>query len=211
MKKVFLGIMVFGIAFSSMAQTPDATSPDQNKMHQGQRHFKKDEFLKELNLTADQKAQVKTENQSFKQQMNDLKQANLSADEQKTKWHELAKNHREKIASILTPEQRKQAADAKKQFGADKHGRHDERFEQLTKNLNLTTDQSAQIATLNTGLQSNIKNIKQNATLSQDQKRAQIKDLMKKHRSDVEALLTQDQKTQLKNNWKNRPAHNAAK
>ncbi len=76
--------------------------------------------------------------------MQDLnKNKRISTDEQKEKRKELVKEHKEKISSILTPEQRKQAQDESREYAAHKHGKmHDKRFKEMTKELNLTPEQS---------------------------------------------------------------------
>jgi hypothetical protein len=56
-----------------------------------------------------------------------------------------------------------------------------------------------------------LQNVKQNASLSQEEKKEQMKKLMKQHRSEMEALLTNDQKEQLKSRQKNRPNRAAVK
>ncbi len=208
MKKIALAITALVIGFTSMAQTADS-SGRHKEFHKMERHAGA-QYLEKLNLTDDQKAQIKTLNDGFRQQMQDLKSnTGMSADDQKEKRKALMKEHKEKVEAILTPEQRKQAQDMRKEFADGNKGEmRNQRFEEMTKNLNLTPEQSAKMKDLNASLRNNIQNIHQNTALSQEEKKEQMKSLMKKHKADMEALLTNEQKEQLKNNLKNR--HNEA-
>ncbi|MCW3105793.1 MAG: hypothetical protein JWQ09_299 [Segetibacter sp.] len=209
MKKITLGIMAVVMAFSAMAQTTENSSDKNNSKHKEfkNKQFKGGENFDKLNLTDAQKAQVKTINESFRQQMQDLhKQGSITVDEQKQKREALVKEHKEKISAILTPEQRQQAEAFKKEFkGSRKNGERGERFGDLAKDLNLTPEQSAKMSSINSTFRTNLQSIRQNSSLSKDEKREQMKSLMKQHRSDMEALLTNDQKEQMKSHLKNRP------
>ena len=200
MKKTALAIITILIGFSSIAQSADST-----RHHKEFRKMERKDS-KKLNLTEDQKAQIKKLNETFRQQMQDLsKNTNVSADELNDKHDALIKDHKEKINAILTPEQRKQAADMKQQYGQGKdHDKRGQRFEEMTKDLNLTPEQSAKMKDLNETLRTDIQSIRQNTSLNQDERKDQMKNLMKKHKEDMEALLTNEQKEQLKNNLKNK-------
>lgn len=213
MKKIALGMMAVALTFSAMAQTNGKGSDEKDREQKEFKHdrFKGGENFDKLNLTDAQKAQIKTINESFRQQMKDLhKQGNITVDEQKQKREALVKEHREKIAAILTPEQKQQAETFRKDFkgGRDKR---EGRFEDMTKDLNLTPEQSAKMASINSTFKTNLQNLRQNTSLSQDQKREQMKSLMKQHRSDMETLLTNDQKEQMKSRLKNRPNRTTVK
>ena len=188
-----------------MAQTADTASSRHTEFHKMDRHGDRQDY-KRLNLTYDQKAQIKTLNGSFRQQMQDVsKNTNVSADELKDKRQALVKEHKEKMDAILTPEQRTQAQDMRQEYGQGKdHNRRGGRFEGMTKDLNLTPEQSAKMKDLNKDFRTNIQSIRQNTALGQDEKKDQMKSLMKKHKEDMEALLTNEQKQQLKNNFKNK-------
>ncbi len=214
MKKIALGLMAVVLGFSAMAQTTDSSTYKNNGQQKEYRHkqFKGGDGLSKLNLTDDQKAQVKTINESFRQQMKDLRsQGNITVDEQKQKREALMKDHREKIAAVLTPEQKEQMKALRKDHKGGKDGAHARSVRELTKDLNLTPDQSAQMSSLNSAFKNDLQSVRQNTSLTQDEKREQMKSMMKKHRLDVEALLTDDQKAELKNHQKNRPDRTAVK
>jgi hypothetical protein len=64
---------------------------------------------------------------------------------------------------------------------------------------------------MNATFKSNVESLRQNTSVSEKDKKEQMKKLMKQHRSDMEALLTNDQKEQLKSREKNRPNRTAVK
>jgi Spy/CpxP family protein refolding chaperone len=223
MKKIMIGMIAVALTFSATAQkNGDSKKDNREQKETKHRKFKGGENYDNLNLTDAQKQQVKSLNENFRQKMKDLhKQGNITVDQQKEKRQALAKEHKDKIAAILTPEQRDQLS---KNFKGDwkdgnrenrvrgsKDGGRDDRFGAFTKDLNLTPQQSAKMESINAAFRTNLQNVKQNASLSQEEKKEQMKKLMKQHRSEMEALLTNDQKEQLKSRQKNRPNRAAVK
>jgi Spy/CpxP family protein refolding chaperone len=213
MKRIFLGLMALAMTFSAMSQDNKKhgkKSSNNKEWNKEDMHSNGDKFEK-LNLTEDQKAQMKSMQLSFRQQMKDVS-TNGTAEEQKQKRNELARQQQEKMMSILTPDQRKQAVELRKDYMTNKKdGTRGGRFNNITQDLNLDAEQSAKVAGLNATFKSNLESLKNNTTLSQDEKKEQIKNLTKKHKSDVQSLLTNDQKKQLKNQRKNRHDSDAVK
>lgn len=209
MQRIILAIMAITIGFSSMAQKGDSTFL-QHKEFRNKKNQRGKQDFSNLNLTEDQKAQIKTLNDSLRQQMQDLQNdKSISAEDVKTKRMALVKEHREKVNAILTSEQRKQMEDMSEKFAkGNKDQMPARRFEEMTKDLNLTQEQSIKMNDLSKSFRTNMQSIRQNTSLSQDEKRDQIKSLMKKHQTDMETLLTDEQKEQLKNNMNKR--HNEA-
>ncbi len=206
MKKLATGIFALMVALTSMAQTTD-----NNTMKHDQRtgkHMKQD--FSQLNLSADQQTQMKSISESYRQQFKDLK-ADKSSD-QKVKLQALKQERRQKMMAVLTPDQQKKAADVRSQQKGDKKfGKHNGHMADLTQNLNLSTDQSAKVAQLNTTFKSNIASIKSNTSLSEADKKEQMKTAAKKHKADIKSLLTAEQKAQLKANRKKHSDHTAVK
>ena len=203
MKKIILAITTIIVCFSSFAQSNNSASSE-HKIHNKNRVNQQN--TNKPDLSDDQKAQLKTINENFRQQMQDLhKNTSLTADEIKEKRKTLVKEHKEKINSILTDEQRKEAESRHYEFEkGNKEEMRGERFEEMTKDLHLTPEQSEKMKNLNTALMNSIQSIRQNTALSQEEKKEQMKSLMKKHKDDMETLLTDEQKEQFKNNNKKR-------
>src|SRR3569833_3035029 len=98
MKKLMIICTALFITELASAQTTDSTQ--HRGFHKGQagmHHRQGDgQMAQKLNLTDDQKAQLKTVNEGYRKQLSDLK-ANtaLSDDERKTQFSALQKSHRE--------------------------------------------------------------------------------------------------------------------
>ncbi len=213
MKKILLALITFTITFSSIAQTKKLK--EKNGTTQKNKEFKGD-ALEKLNLTKDQKNQLKVINQDFKQQMESLKTSNTTAKDGKEKREALVKEHEQKVDAILTPEQRMKAAEfrsvSKEQGSHHSKGKHGEaRFEKVTKDLDLTADQQTKIKALNETLRSDAQNIEKNNALTEAQKKEQLKSVRKKHKQELNSLLTNEQKAKLKIRMKDQPTRKAVK
>jgi len=194
------------IAFSSIAQkrVEKKESKMENKEFKGHKNA-----INNLNLTKDQKRQLKIINDDFKQQMQSLKaNTTTTAKEQKEKREALVKEHEQKINAILTAEQQMKAAELKsisKTNGAHHAKGNDDKVEKLTKDLDLTADQQTKFKAINENLRSEVKNIETNNALTEDQKKEQLKSVRKKHKEELQALLTSEQRAKLKIRMKNQP------
>lgn len=117
MKKLFL-VAIAGLFFAanSNAQVKRDVQRSQKMQSDSSHHFRKGKMADQLNLTADQKSQVKTLRQDMKQQrdgiMNDQ---SLTADQKKQKMKDLRKAQSEKMNTILTPDQQAKMKELRKQ------------------------------------------------------------------------------------------------
>jgi periplasmic protein CpxP/Spy len=107
MKKLFL-FAVAGLLFAATgnAQVKRNSPKPQTMQSDSSHHFRKGKMMDNLNLTADQKAQLKAMREDSKQQRDAIhNDASLSAEQKKAKMKELHKTQSDKMNSILTPEQ----------------------------------------------------------------------------------------------------------
>ena len=117
MKKLFL-VAIAGLFFAanSSAQAKRNVPHSQQMRSDSSRHFQKGKMQDQLNLTADQKSQMKALHQDMKQQregiMNDQ---SLTSDQKKEKMKELRKSQSEKMNTILTPDQQAKMKELRKQ------------------------------------------------------------------------------------------------
>lgn len=81
---------------------------------------------------------------------------------------------------------------------APKGHRHEQRMQKLTQELNLTPDQQTKIKPIFQQAHAQAKTIRQDTTLSQDQKRAKMKELHENTMAQLNGILTPEQQTQLK-------------
>jgi protein CpxP len=103
----FLLVSMFPALSKAQNNAPD-TAQGQNQAMPAQREDK-GAFLANLNLTDDQKAQVKQIHEGARSQAEAVKSdSSLSAEQKEAKIREIHHNSREQMMKILTPEQRKQ-------------------------------------------------------------------------------------------------------
>jgi len=87
----------------SPAQTQTQTAPTTRQ------HARREQLMQNLNLTADQKAQLKTIHETTKSQMDAVKNdSSLSFDQKTAKIRELRHTARMQMVKLLTPDQRVQ-------------------------------------------------------------------------------------------------------
>lgn len=114
-KLILLTFFAFSLAIGSQAQvsrsvksTQKVQSDASHKMHQQQ--------MKDLNLTKEQKVQMKEMRQNVKSQREAIKNdASLSADQKKAKMKEMHENLKNKSNNILTPDQKDKMKQMKKE------------------------------------------------------------------------------------------------
>ena len=104
MKKILYSLIAVTIAFTSMAQAPKNSEKKEAKMHKKE-HKAKADVSKKLNLTADQRQQMKTINDEFREKMQTLN-SNTNTADIKQRREALIKDHQQRINNILTPAQR---------------------------------------------------------------------------------------------------------
>lgn len=214
MKKIVFSLIAVVIAFSSIAQKREENKDYkmENKEFKGHKNA-----TSNLNLTKDQKRQLKTINEDFKQQMQSLKtNTTATAKEQKEKREALVKEHQQKVDAILTPEQRMKAEELKsisKANDAHHANRKDgkDKLYKVTEDLDLTAEQKTKYKAINENLRSEVKNIETNNALTEEQKKEHLKNVRKKHKEDIQAMLTTEQKAKLKILMKNSPNRKGVK
>jgi len=107
MKKLFL-VAIAGLLFtiSTNAQVQREMPQHQHMKSDSSHHFQKGKMMEQLNLTTDQKTQMKTLRENMQQQRNAIQNdASLTADQKKEKMKALHKDQMGKVNAILTPDQ----------------------------------------------------------------------------------------------------------
>ncbi len=125
MKKLFLlatAACLFTIL--SNAQVSREANPSQ-KVQSDSMHAHKKAMMDELDLTADQKSQMKAIQESTKQQREAIKNdASLTQDEKRAKMKDLQKSHSQKVNSILTVDQQAKRNAYIKNMKQQRKGQH---------------------------------------------------------------------------------------
>jgi Spy/CpxP family protein refolding chaperone len=103
-----------------LAQDTTQSAPQDQAASTQPGHKHGDELAK-LNLTDDQKAQVKKIHENMRAQMDAVKNdATLTTDQKQAKMKELHKTSREQVKQLLTPDQRKQLKADEKERKAER-------------------------------------------------------------------------------------------
>ena len=121
-KRSVLAVMLallFGLAIPRATAQTETSTVDPETKAKVQSYLQ--QISSELNLTDDQKAQIKPILQSEFQQLKTVKDdTTMSADQQKAKAQEIRASAKSQIANILTPEQQKKLATMREQGAAPK-------------------------------------------------------------------------------------------
>jgi Spy/CpxP family protein refolding chaperone len=192
MKKILTGMLAV-MLFAGAAQAQE------NHKHEGKgRHG---QFAKELNLTEDQKAKLKSIHEAERNEMQGLKNSSLSEEQLRAKRQEIQKKYREQSQAILTPAQkdqmekmkdeRKEKGEGKKQFSKGKKDKA--QFQ----SLNLTQDQKERMAKLREEYKGRYESVRDNKSLSDEQRKTQMKALKEEQKSKMKSILTKEQQEKL--------------
>lgn len=117
------------LPMAALAQTASTASGDNgNAAAQTQEKERGEKFAKELNLTPDQQAELKTIRENMKQQAQAIKNdSSLTEDQKKAKFKELRKSTHEQMMAKLTPDQQAKFKEMRKEHrGHFRHGRKGE-------------------------------------------------------------------------------------
>ncbi len=205
MKKIILSAVVMSLVFAVQAQeNPERKSGRPPITERKKHHHGMD--MKSLNLTEDQKAKFKSQNESFHKQMEELKKNdNITVKEWKSKAEALRKEHKINTQSILTSDQKAQLEKMKVDGQAKHEAMGKARSEKMKFALGLSDEQSAKIQSNRKATGEKIKTISENNSLSDEQKRKKMKELHKEVKENMKSILTEDQMTKFKETKYKRP------
>lgn len=155
--------------------------------------------MQQLNLTDEQKTEVKSINEDFKQQMTDLKKSEdkITVTEWKSKMATIRKDHHEKMQKVLTDEQKASLKNSKHEHNADmkKHGAR--RLEHMKKELNLTDDQVSALKKNHEEMGQKFKTLREDKSLTEDQKKVEMKKFKDQQHENLKSILTEEQMQKL--------------
>lgn len=177
------------------------------RMQHGQMHGKlmmAGKMAKDLNLTEDQKAQLKKVHQEYGAKIKAIKDNDQltqgDARKQIAALHEAQKAASDKV---FTEAQKAKLKDMQEQ----RRGRMKEEaaanVARMQVRLGLTEAQVAKVKAEQAGMQSKMQALRNNKDLSKEQKKEQIQALMKAHKTNMASILTpeQQQKMQQGRRW----------
>ena len=160
-----------------------------------------------MKLTADQKKQLQSIHQSTRDQLMALRNdQSLSPEQRREKASTIREGTRQQVQGILTPEQQQmmkarrlegrgrgagggQGRGLRRGFGPGNRGQEA---------LNLTTDQRSQLKAIHETTRSQVSAIRNDATLTQEQKQEKLRSLHQGIRQQVSGILTPEQQQEIK-------------
>jgi Spy/CpxP family protein refolding chaperone len=204
MKKALIGMALAAfVVTGACAQDQSTGLTERSKGHHRM------DKLQQLNLTDEQKTELKSINEDYKQQMTDLKKSEdkITVTEWKSKKSTMRKEHREKVQKLLTEEQKASLKNMKHERKRDmrKHGAR--RLEHMKKELNLTDDQVAAIKKNHDTMGEKFKAIREDKNLTEDQKKVELKEFKKQQHESLKSILTEEQLQKLEQQKKHHKRH----
>lgn len=212
MKKIIASIVALSL-WMSFVNAQDNNQPQkpnrpqfqqQGQLAQHPMMNQKMKMAHQLNLTKDQKGQLKSINEDYHNQLAQLeKNDKITLGEYKSKLAALKKEHKEKAQGILTAEQKNKIAAHKKNAEINAKVNATARLERMKLTLGLNEDQVAKLKTQQKDLREKMKTIRENETLLPEQKKEQLKALAVQQKESFKSVLTADQQSKLDSMKKN--------
>jgi Spy/CpxP family protein refolding chaperone len=210
MKKILLSLIAIAtITFSVDAQTKRNNAEKQNRTEKNGKsklgHAKHDEKKHDqmmnhhkmgdkVNLTEAQRQQMKSINMDFKNRLQELKKSdNMTVKEFNAKKEALMQERKQKIQALLTPEQKNQMKQFKKEHSDKGEIESGKRMEKMQTNLGLSNDQVAKMKAQKEIYKSRTEAIKNNQSTGNERKKEQLKALREERKNSFKSFLTPEQ------------------
>jgi Spy/CpxP family protein refolding chaperone len=201
MKKIILSALVLSLSFALKAQEIPERKAERPMMMHGQHkdhHGMGGMDMQKLNLTDAQKEQFKTQRESFRKQMEELKKNdNITVKEWKSRMETLKKDQKTKMQSILTSDQKAQLEKMKAEHKAMNEIDAKARMEKMKLHLGLTDEQAAKMNKNRTEMMEKMKALREDDKMDAEKKKEQMHDLMKKQKEQMKSILTEEQMKKL--------------
>src|SRR5258705_4683606 len=209
MKKIILSVLVLSVTFALKAQEiPERKTEKPMMMHEQHKgHHGTDRMdMQKLDLTDAQKEQFKTQRESFRKQMEELKKNdNITVKEWKSRMETLRKDQRTKMQSILTNDQKAQLEKMKAEHKAMSEIDAKARMEKMKLHLGLTDEQAAKMKKNHTEMAEKMKALREDDKMDAEKKKEKIKELMEKQNEQLKSILTEEQMKKLQEGRKHGP------
>lgn len=196
MKKIFAGLIMLAtvFTFSASAQAPQTKQEGKKAFSHGRSHRHHEMMLSQLNLTEDQKKQLKADNEDYKKQLQALnKNENITVKESRDKKYALKKERKQKLMALLTTEQKAKLEQLKQQKEQQRQQMADQKLDKMKAKLGLSDDQVAQIKDQRKTTHDKLKAIKENDKLSRTEKKQQLDAVKNDSKESFKKILTPDQ------------------
>jgi Spy/CpxP family protein refolding chaperone len=188
MKKIILSALI------AVAVAGGASAQDQQPRREGfgRHHYG---AMAQLNLTDQQKAEMKTINEDFKKQLTELqKNEDITVREWKSRMKNLREDHKTKVDKVLTAEQKASIEKARQDRKGKMHKRGGRQgMDNLKKELNLTAEQESALKQQRTEMMQKMKAIKEDKSLTDEQKKTEMKKFREQQHQSLKSILTEEQ------------------
>ncbi len=198
MKKILVSAFAIAtISLSATAQektTPQASRETiQKEHHKGGKHHRK-EMMKDLNLSEDQKNQLKANNQAYRTKVQALNQENnITVKEANERKAALLKEQKAKNETVFTAEQKNKMAENKLKQDATAKARSEKKLASMKMKLGLSEDQVAKLKLQQEKNQAEMKAIRENDNIDKTTKRQQMMALKNTAKEQRNTILTPEQ------------------
>jgi len=200
MKKI-IAFSVFMVAVCVGASAQIERKIDTTKRAKIMQHQNaKKSMLKSVKLTDDQKEQLKADSEANKAAIENIKNdVSLSEEQKQSKIKTLQAAQKEKMKTLLTPEQKKQIAANKENVEKlEKAEQMKGNRKEMYKNLNLSEEQKVKMKEQQTETRAKLKSIQNNTSLTEDQKKEERRAVLKSANDQQKTILNADQQRQMK-------------
>ena len=207
MKKIILSALVLSLAFAVNAQEiPERKAEKPMMMHGQHKGHHAMAGMEKLNLTDAQKEQFKTQRESFRKQMDELKKNdNITVKEWRSKMEALKKDQKAKMQGILTSDQKAQLEKMKAEHKSMNEIDAKARMEKMKLRLGLTDEQVGKMTKNRTEMAEKMKALRENDKLDPAKKKEQMHELMNKQKEQLKSILTEEQMKKLQEGRKQGP------
>lgn len=191
-----------------------ATTNAQNKMgkQKHHQHHQKGMMAKQLNFSEAQKTQAKAINEDSRKKMQELnKNESITVKEQRDRKAAIQKERKTKMDGLLTTEQKAKQTQLKADHKAKKEAGYAKRLDKMKTNLNLSDEQVTKLKAQRTATHAKAEKIKNNESLSREQKKAQMMALKSEAKNQHDKIFTPEQLKKREEMKKNRGDKSRAK
>ena len=205
MKKLLITLIALvGISIAVNAQTPSRVRPAvkserreamrHHRHRRIRRHRRHHRMAQQLNLSNEQKLQAKTYHQEFKKKLDALNSnEKITVKEQRDQKAALLKEQKNKMQSLLTPEQKDIMAKVKAVDKAKADQHYAARMDKMKTKLNLSDKQVAAMKAQRTDMMAKVKAIKEDDRMDRVAKKEKLMALKTEMKEEHKKIYTPEQ------------------
>ena len=181
-------VIVVGLLYLTISTGAKAQNVEKAKHGQ--------EIMQQLDLSKEQQKSMKTINKKYRSNIEVVKEnQTLSKSIKRAQVQSLRKDKDQEIKGVLTEAQYIKLQNAKAE---KKEGKKKKKADDLKAELDLTDKQSQELQAIKDKYQPQIRAVKGNESLTEDQRKVEIKELKDQKKKEVEGILTKDQLIKMK-------------